>query len=376
MYIEKYKKDGRDYLRLVHGTETPEEGWVNGDDRKTLLDIGPYDRFDDGLPDFMGRLTESFFAGDPIIPALIPFCPIYESKGKYHFYFEEGSPDCFAHIRIFSHFLIERILEEFGLDAFFSSHRESDEIKYDIYGVFKLLLFNRLLDSDFDCLSDRFYNRYFDFKTDGYTVENVCDTLDFLYDNKDKIICVINENITKKVGPLAETICLNLTGFSSPEKVFDGKGNMSGIKPHKTTIRRKAIDRYYESVWRGPFFAYGDDPETSIVYTWERDKADLLIFMISKLILRIIRKRVFLSGQPVPASYGGFCTELSEKRIREALAKWSVSNFPGGMYVFIDIGDPDVRLILNAFDISIPQKFFKKAELMDIRNGIKIFPEK
>ena len=41
----------------------------------------------------------------------------------YHFSIKEGSPDCFGHPKIFSHVLLERILEELGLNTFFSSYK-------------------------------------------------------------------------------------------------------------------------------------------------------------------------------------------------------------------------------------------------------------
>jgi len=39
----------------------------------------------------------------------------------------------------------------------------------------------------------------------------------------------------------------------------------------------------------------------------------------------------------------------------------------------MNVEDPDLKLILDAFDISIPQKFFKRAELKQIKTNIKVF---
>ena len=39
----------------------------------------------------------------------------------------------------------------------------------------------------------------------------------------------------------------------------------------------------------------------------------------------------------------------------------------------MDADDPDLALILRAFDIEIPARLYRKAELKAIKTGIKIF---
>ena len=39
----------------------------------------------------------------------------------------------------------------------------------------------------------------------------------------------------------------------------------------------------------------------------------------------------------------------------------------------MNVDDPDLKLILDAFDIKIPLKLFKRAELKQIKSGINIF---
>ena len=93
----------------------------------------------------MERLKKSFKAGTPLIPALEPYCQSPNPAQDYHFSIKEGSPDCFGHPKIFSHVLLERILEELGLNTFFSSYKGFTKLQYDVYGFAKLLLFGRLL---------------------------------------------------------------------------------------------------------------------------------------------------------------------------------------------------------------------------------------
>ena len=67
MFIECYKNNGIPYLRLVRSVRRPSKS----DPQKitsykhTELSIGPLSRFDDGKPDYVKRLKESFKEGHP-----------------------------------------------------------------------------------------------------------------------------------------------------------------------------------------------------------------------------------------------------------------------------------------------------------------------
>lgn len=84
-----------------------------------VYNIGPLDRFDDGQPDYVGRLKKSFKAGVPLIPALKQFCDKEKPCEIYNFSIKEGSLDCIGHPTLFSSLFFERIIEELGLSSFF-----------------------------------------------------------------------------------------------------------------------------------------------------------------------------------------------------------------------------------------------------------------
>ena len=64
---------------------------------------------------------------------------------------------------------------------------------------------------------------------------------------------------------------------------------------------------------------------------------------------------------------------MSGKRIQEALNRWKVDVLPDDLFRFMDINDPDLALILKAFDIVIPAKLYRRAELKAIKTGTRIF---
>lgn len=122
MYVESFKNNGIPYLRLVRNDRVTNKHGIKTSTKTVVLNIGPLSPFDDGLPDYMGRLKKSFKEGHPLIPILLPYSPAAET---YHFSIKEGSSDCFGRPRLFSHVLLERILEELGLNTFFFPIRDS-----------------------------------------------------------------------------------------------------------------------------------------------------------------------------------------------------------------------------------------------------------
>jgi len=103
--------------------------------------------------------------------------------------------------------------------------------------------------------------------------------------------------------------------------------------------------------------------------------AHLLICMIALTVLRIIQNRIVKSGLVPSAAEKevSWTMGLSGERVQTALNKWQVDKMPSDYYRFMNVEDPDLKLILDAFDISIPQKLFKRAELKQIKTSIKDF---
>ncbi|MDR3289338.1 MAG: hypothetical protein LBT22_07920, partial [Peptococcaceae bacterium] len=69
MFIECVKNNGTDYLRVTE-VFRDESGEVPKCRRRVLRNVGPLSRFDDGKPEYLKRLRESFRIGSPIIESL------------------------------------------------------------------------------------------------------------------------------------------------------------------------------------------------------------------------------------------------------------------------------------------------------------------
>jgi transposase len=107
----------------------------------------------------------------------------------------------------------------------------------------------------------------------------------------------------------------------------------------------------------------------------EHIKAHLLICMIALTVMRIIQNKIVKSGV-VPNAVEKEVTwtmGLSGERIQRALNKWQVDLLPGDLYRFMNVNDPDLKLILDAFEVNITSKFYRRAELKLIKANFKNF---
>ena len=73
MHIEQFTVRNRPYLRLVESRRRLSRNGKPISGKILVLGLGPLSRHDDGKPDFLGRLRQSFRDGEPLIAALKPF---------------------------------------------------------------------------------------------------------------------------------------------------------------------------------------------------------------------------------------------------------------------------------------------------------------
>jgi transposase len=213
MFIDVFKNNGKNYLRLAESKRVLNGRGQKVARRTVVFNIGPLEKFDDGQPDYLSRLRRSFRAGVPIIPSLEPYCSKEKPREKYTFTFEEGDPGCAGAPKLYSHLLLERIIEELGLRNLFGSYKSFTKIEYNVYGFAKLLIFGRLLQPASKIATVRQNEDYYEPLLTDFNPDNVYDTLDFIAKHRDKIIRRMNTNIVKKAHRSPEVIYYDVTNF-------------------------------------------------------------------------------------------------------------------------------------------------------------------
>lgn len=232
MYIAVFKNNGKDYLRLMESYRTKTDEGKIVVRKRIVCNIGPLSKYDDGKPDYLLRLRESFRLGKPLISKLEEYSKRKNSLEKYTVRLQEGDPECIGHPKLYSHVFLDKLFEELGLNFFFSSYKGFSKIEYDVLNFVKLLTYGRILNPDSKMGTlDQNNDYYMPFLKDNFNPYNVYDTLDFIYENKEKIIRRMNTSLVKKWHRNPEIIFYDVTNFffetdDPDEDVLDEKGNV------------------------------------------------------------------------------------------------------------------------------------------------------
>ena len=213
MFVECFKNNGIEYLRLVEGVRVTTKEGKSSIRKKVILNIGPLSRFDDHKPDYVKRLKESFKNGIPLIDSLLPFCDNNKQVETYEFTLTEGEDECIGHPRLYSQIFIERILDELGLISLFSSYKGFTDIEFDLVGFFRLLVYGRLLNPQSKFATAKQNNDYYDPIVKKLYPYNIYDTLCFIHEYKKQIVNRINHNLTKKFNRSINVIYYDVTNF-------------------------------------------------------------------------------------------------------------------------------------------------------------------
>ena len=115
MFIECVDNNGTDYLRITEGFPFTVDGAVR-QKRRVIRYIGPLSRYDDGKPDYLERLRQSFREGEPLIESLrdlltgVP--PIREINVRFNL---ENDDDCYLSPKNLGYFVLDGIYDALGI---------------------------------------------------------------------------------------------------------------------------------------------------------------------------------------------------------------------------------------------------------------------
>ena len=98
----------------------------------------------------------------------------------------------------------------------------------------------------------------------------------------------------------------------------------------------------------------------------------LVICVISLLILRIIQYKIKELPDFEKDNDKYWQEGMSANRIINSLNKWTIDKMNDEYFRFNNINDKDLSIILKAFNINIPAKLYKPAELRKLKVSIKL----
>ena len=215
MFLDIFNNNEKMYIRISESYRVYSEEKKKFVNRKrTIKNIGPVSKFDDGKENFIERLRASFNAGTPLIKELEPYVSKDIKKEIYNIQIHEGTEECIGHPKLFSNLLLDKLMEEIGLIQYINVYKTYDKITYDVLGFIKLLIYGRLLNPASKIATvnqnDDYYNKIID---DGSYKYNVFDSLDFIYKHKNAFFNRIDQTLRKKVSRTTNIIYYDVTNF-------------------------------------------------------------------------------------------------------------------------------------------------------------------
>ena len=230
MTIEKYQVKGTEYLRLVRTYRVKGDNGNSVNRKQVIKSLGALSKYDDGKPDYLNRLRQSFAAKEPLIPELLPYVD-YAPKQKITITFTSGDKYCCSAPKNFAPCVLDPVFVALGLDELFASIKHSSRIQYDLQGMVRLLTYGRLLEPTSKMATMRQNDSYYHPLVKSSNADNVYDTLDVIYENRRQIIQRMNTCISKGIGRNSDTVFYDVTNFffeteRPDEDELDEEGNI------------------------------------------------------------------------------------------------------------------------------------------------------
>lgn len=230
MTIEKYESNGIERLRLVRTYRIKNASGKSVNRKEVIKSLGALSKFDDGQPEYLQRLKQSFAEKKPLIPELLPYVD-YAPRQKIAVSFTEGNRYCCSSPKIFAPCVLDPTFAALGLDELFASIKHSSRIQYDLQGIIRLLTYGRLLEPASKMATMKQNDSYYRPLVKSTNDDNVYDALDVINENKRQIIQRMNTCITRGIGRNTSTVFYDVTNFffeveQPDEDELDDEGNV------------------------------------------------------------------------------------------------------------------------------------------------------
>ena len=213
MFIECVKNNGIDYLRVME-SYTFTEGVTKKCRRRIVRSIGPLARFDDGKPDYLARLRQSFRNGTPMIESLADLAVPAKANPKIIIPFQlESESDCCCAPKNCGYFLLDALYDRLGIYDVLQLHKSRSGVEYDLNGIAKLLVFGRALSPDSKLGTFESKDNYLFPVTKSERAADVYAALDCLSKRSESIQKRMNLKIRQSIGRDTEVCFYDVTNY-------------------------------------------------------------------------------------------------------------------------------------------------------------------
>ena len=186
-HIECVKNNGKPYLRLAESRYIKDIGRQK---KFVLKNLGPLSKFDDGKPNFLKRFREKFKNGE------IDFDGItYYSNLPTKRTFEIDNEMNYIKLKNIGFLFLQGIYNSLGIYDLLREIKSNSKIEYDLNGLTKLMIFERILDPQSKKKTFENKDKYLFQIADSNDINQIYRTLDVLSENSKKIQNRMNTKI-------------------------------------------------------------------------------------------------------------------------------------------------------------------------------------
>ncbi len=213
MYIACVQNNGKPYLNISESYTTNVEGKMKV--RKRIIkNIGPLSRFDDGKPDYLSRLRESFAQGNPILAELAEYVRRVDGERYVSVRIDrENADECYADPKNIGYFLLDAFYDALGIYDVLNLHKSRGKLDYDLNGLAKLLVFGRVLEPDSKLGTFESRGRYMFGVASSDELREIYRVLDCLDKKAEAIQKRMNLKISQAIGRDTEMCFYDVTNY-------------------------------------------------------------------------------------------------------------------------------------------------------------------
>lgn len=186
-HIECVKNNGKPYLRLAESRYIKDIGRQK---KFIIKNLGPLSKFDDGKPDFLKRFREKFKNGEIDFDGITYYSNLSSKRT-----FEIDNDKNYIELKNIGFLFLQSIYNSLGITQFLNQIKSNSKIEYDLNGITKLLVFERILDPQSKKKTFENRNKYLFPIVVSEDINQVYRTLDILAENSKKIQNRMNTKI-------------------------------------------------------------------------------------------------------------------------------------------------------------------------------------
>ena len=186
-HIECVKNNGKPYLRLAESRYVKDIGRQK---KFVIKNLGPLSKFDDGKPNFLKRFREKFKNGE------IDFDGItYYSNLPVKRIFEIDNDMNYIELKNIGFLFLQSVYNSLGITEFLNRLKSDSKIEYDLNGLTKLMVFERILNPQSKKKTFENRDKFLFQVVDSSNINQIYRALDVLSDNSKKIQNRMNTKI-------------------------------------------------------------------------------------------------------------------------------------------------------------------------------------